>query len=243
MCGRGALDFDWKTLWQWLDLAGTPPEGHVRRLNVAPSRRRRDEVEWTRLPVVRGHETGRRIDELVWPLVPFWLRGELPRYSTANCRSEHGEPFSATVAGKPAFREAWKRRRRCLVPMSWFYEWDKRDKPSQPWRVLPAGEPLLVMAGLWDRTAAPNGEPFDSFTILTTEPNRQLAEIGHHRSPVLLEPGAFEAWLNAEPAEAEALIAPPGEHMLRVEPVTRRVNNPEYEGADLLQSAGEATDG
>jgi putative SOS response-associated peptidase YedK len=240
MCGRGGLDYDWKTLWQWMDLAGPPPDGHVRRLNVAPSRRRRGDVDWTALPVVRAEEGGRRVDELVWPLVPFWLRGELPKYSTANCRSESGQPFSATVARKPAFREAWKRGRRCLVPMSWFYEWDKRDKPSQPWRVLPANDPLLVMAGLWDRTHPPDGEPFDSFTILTTSPNRQLAGIGHNRSPVLLGPADFETWLVGEPSAAERVIEPPGEELLRVEPVTRRVNNPEYDGEDLLEPAAAA---
>jgi putative SOS response-associated peptidase YedK len=243
MCGRGGLDFDWKTLWRWMDLAGTPPEGGVRRLNVAPSRRRRGDVDWTTLPVVRGGGDARRVDDLVWPLVPFWLRGELPRYATANCRSEPGQPFSATVARKPAFREAWKRGRRCLVPMSWFYEWDKRVKPSQPWRVLPARDPLLAMAGLWDRSQPPDGAPFDSFTIVTTQPNEQLAGIGHDRSPVLLRPDVFDTWLGGDAAAAEALIGPPAEDLLRVEAVTRRVNNPEYEGDDLLEASGEPANG
>ncbi len=235
MCGRGGLDYDWKTLWRWLDLDGAPPDGGVRRLNVAPSRRRRDRVDWATLPVVRRSDGGRRVDPLVWPLVPFWLRGELPKYATANCRSEPDQPFSATVARKPAYREAWKRGQRCLVPMSWFYEWDKRVKPSQPWRVLPADAPLFVMAGLWDRTQPAEGEPFDSFTIITTEPNTQLAGVGHDRSPVLLDPDDFETWLRGDREHAQRLIGPPPEDGLRVEPVTRKVNNPEYAGDDLLE--------
>lgn len=237
MCGRGGLDYDWKTLWEWFDLPGAPPAGRVRRLNVAPSRRRRGKVDWTRLPVVRDQAPDRRIDELIWPLVPHWQKGELPKYSTANCRSEADQPFSRTVAGKPAFRNAWKRARRCVVPLSWFYEWDKRVSPSQPWRVLPADEPLLALAGLWDRSTPAEGEPLESFTIVTTGPNRQLAEIGHDRAPVLLRQDEVSTWLDGPPDRAEALIAPPPEDALRVEPVTRRVNNPEYEGADLLERA------
>jgi len=240
MCGRGALNYDWKTLWDWFDLPGAPPAGHLRRLNVAPSRRRRGEVEWTRLPVIRDQAPERRVDELAWPLVPHWLRGELPKFSTANCRSEADQPFSKTVGGKPAFRNAWKRARRCVIPMSWFYEWDKRISPSQPWRVLPLKEPLLAMAGLWDRSTTPDGAAMESFTIVTTGPNRQLAEIGHGRAPVLLDRSQVSTWLDAQPDVAESLIEPPPEDALRVEPVTRRVNNPEYHGDDLL---GPAEDG
>lgn len=239
MCGRGGLNYDWKTLWAWLDLTGAPPDGGVERLNVAPSRRRRDGIDFSSLPVVRSGDGGRRVDELVWPLIPGWLKGDLPEFSTANCRTEAGRPFSETVGRKPAFRTAWKRRQRCLVPMSWFYEWDKRprerNQPSQPWRVFPASDPLLVMAGLWDRSTPADGPAIDSFTILTTEPNRLLAGIGHNRSPVLLGRDQFEAWLAGDPDEAERLIGPPGDELLQAHPVTRRVNNPGYQGRDLLE--------
>jgi len=234
MCGRGGLDYDWKTLWDWFDLPGAPPHGQVRRLNVAPTRRRRGEVEWTRLPVVRDHGPDRRVDELAWPLVPHWLRGEPPRFSTANCRSEPDQPLSRTVARKPAFRNAWKQARRCVIPMSWFYEWDKRVRPSQPWRVLPASEPFLAMAGLWDRSIPPDGPALESFTIVTTGPNARLAGIGHDRSPVLLGRDQISTWLDAPPEQAEALVRPPAEDLLRVHRVTRRVNNPEYQEPDLL---------
>lgn len=239
MCGRGGLDYDWNTLWAWMDLTGQPPDGGPRRLNVAPSRRHRDGVEYSRLPVVRQAPDGRRVDELVWPLIPAWLKGDLPKFSTANCRAEPGQSFSSTVSGKPTFRSAWKHDRRCLVPMSWFYEWDKRQSPSQPWRVFPVGDPLLVMAGLWERSTTPEGLAIDSFTILTTEPNRLLADIGHHRSPVLLDRSDFATWLDGEAEQAERLIRPPADGLLQAGPVTRRVNNPGYQGEDLLAPANE----
>lgn len=234
MCGRGGLDYDWKTLWALMDLGGPPPDGGVHRLNVAPSRRHRDGIEYSRLPVVRQPPAGRRVDEMVWPLIPAWLKGDLPKFSTANCRAEPDQAFSDTVSRKPTFRSAWKHGRRCLVPMSWFYEWDKRQSPSQPWRIFPTNDPLLVMAGLWERSTTPDGTAIDSFTILTTAPNRLLAEIGHNRSPVLIERPDFRTWLVGDAEQAEKLIAPPPEGILQAAPVTRRVNNPGYQGTDLL---------
>lgn len=216
-----------------MNLAGTPPEGGVRMLNVAPSTRRGGQVRWTRIPVVVPAERGRELRPMVWPLIPVWKKGELPDFSTANCRSEPDRPFSETVARKPTFRGAWKHGRRCLVPFSWFYEWDQRSKPKQPWRVMPVHDPVLVMAGLWERSVTSEGETFESFTIVTAGPNQLLRDIGHHRSPVTLQPEEWDTWLQGNPSEAEALIRPPPDGTLHAEPVTRRVNNPGYEGEDL----------
>ncbi len=234
MCGRGGLDYSWRQIYEYMDIFGDPPDGGIRRPNVAPSSRRRGEVRWNRVPAVRGGDAGRRIDALVWPLIPHWLKGELPKFSTANCRSESNRPFSQTVAGKPAFRNAWKQGRRCLVPFSWFYEWDQRAKPRQPWRVMPAKAPVLVMAGLWDRSRGAGGEVIESFTIVTTEPNRLLSDIGHHRSPVILAPEEWDVWLNAPADHAEQIIRPPADGILQAEQVSTRVNNPEYQGEELF---------
>lgn len=235
MCGRGGLTYTWKTIWEYLNLIGQPPDGGPEIRNLSPSYRRADEVVWSHVPAVRSDEGGRTLYNLVWPLVPFWLKGELPKFSTANCRSEPDTPFSETVAGKPAFRNAWKRNQRCLVPMSYFYEWDQRTTPKQPWRIYPTGAPVLVLAGLWERSPRPDGEMLESFAIVTTEPNRLLTDIGHHRAPVVLEPDDWDDWLNGEPEAAEALIRAPGDAGLAAHRVTRRVNNPGYQEADLLQ--------
>ncbi|NEZ04217.1 SOS response-associated peptidase [Wenzhouxiangella sp. XN201] len=233
MCGRGGLNYSWKRVYSYLNILDEPPEGGQHRLNVAPSGRKGGEVSWTRIPSCRSHDGIRRLDPLVWPLVPHWAHGQLPKYATANCRSEPGQAFSTTVAKKPAFRTAWKRSQRCLVPFSWFYEWDQRTRPKQPYRVTPADGDLLVMAGLWDRSEAPEGDAIESFTLVTTEPNRLLRDIGHHRAPVILEPEDFETWLTGSPGEAERLLRPPADGTLMAEPVTKAVNNPGYEGEDL----------
>ncbi|RFF32226.1 SOS response-associated peptidase [Wenzhouxiangella sediminis] len=236
MCGRGGHEFSWRQVYEYLDLFGTPPDDGLRLLNVAPSTRRGDSVRWTVLPAVMPDEQGRRVlQHMVWPLLPPWMKGELPKFSTANCRSEPGVPFSETVVKKPTFRNAWKRGQRCLVPFSWFYEWDQRSKPKQPWRVMPATEPMLIFAGLWDESTTREGETRRSFTLITTEPNGLLREIGHHRAPVMLTGNQWQTWLTGSPEAAEQLLAPPPEDSLRAEPVSTKVNNPEYQGEDLLE--------
>ncbi|AKS41744.1 SOS response-associated peptidase [Wenzhouxiangella marina] len=234
MCGRGGIDYDWKRLWEFFNLIGPAPEGGIRILNLAPSWVSKGQVHWTRVPIIRSGESGREAAGLIWPLIPAWLKGQLPDFSTANCRSEAGVPFSETVSKKPSFRSAWKRQQRCLVPFSWFYEWDQRSKPKQPWRILPRDGAFLVMAGLWDRSPLADGSVLESFTIVTTQPNRLLTEIGHHRSPVLIEEADWDRWLEGSPEDAEGLIRPPPDDAMRAEPVTRRVNNPGYQEEDLL---------
>lgn len=143
---------------------------------------------WHRLPVIRATHRDREMTPLIWPLTPFWRKGDLPKYSTASCQSEAGVPSSNTVAAKSAFRGAWQSQRGCLVLFSYFFEWDQRSRPKQPWRIHPVGETLFVMACLWDRSSESNSEVIESCTIATTEPNELLRANGHHRLPVLLSP-------------------------------------------------------
>ena len=235
MCGRGGLDYDWTRLWEFFSLTGDAPAGGIQILNLAPSWRGKDGVHWSRVPVIRLDQGARRPTGMVWPLIPRWLKGELPKFSTANCRSEADRPFSETVVGKPTFRTAWQRDQRCLVPFSWFYEWDQHSKPKQPWRVLPADQPFLVMAGLWDRTPLPDGDALESFTIVTTGPNQLMTDIGHHRSPVMLAETDWDAWLAGSKQDAEQLIHPPPDGLMKAHKVSPKVNNPGYQGEDLLE--------
>ncbi|HSH26756.1 MAG TPA: SOS response-associated peptidase, partial [Wenzhouxiangella sp.] len=219
MCGRGGHEFSWREVYEYLDLFGTPPDDGLRLLNVAPSTRRGGSVRWTVLPVVTSDDDGHRIlEHMIWPLIPGWLKGELPKFSTANCRSEPGEAFSKTVGRKPTFRNAWRGGRRCLVPFSWFYEWDQRTTPKQPWRVMPASAPMFIFAGLWDESTTPAGEARRSFTLITTEPNGLLRDIGHHRAPVILDEQQWSTWLTGPVEESERLLGPPPEDGLRAEP-------------------------
>jgi putative SOS response-associated peptidase YedK len=163
----------------------------------------------------------RKFERTRWGLVPYWWSKPLKQLglSTFNARAE-------TVETKPFFRDAFKRRR-CLIPVSGYYEWEYRDgpkKPPQPWYFTPAdGSPVLTTAGLWDEWRnKETGETIRSCTMIITAPNRFVAEV-HDRMPVLLAPEQFDAWLDGS-AGKEVLVPAPQDMLVR-RPVSKRVNS------------------
>lgn len=229
MCARGAQVFSWTQLFDCLSINDPAPEGGLQRFNISPSRSQGGEVQWTRLPAMTRDAAGeRKLHGMIWPLIPFWCHGELPKFSTANCRSEPNERFSKTVLQKPAFRDAWQNNRRCLIPFSWFYEWDQRTKPKQPWMIKHKNHDIMMMAGLWDITQNADNQTWLSCTLMTTQPNDLLRSIGHHRSPVLIDQAHWDSWLQDEPEKAETLLKPPDSDTLETIPVTMKINNPQF---------------
>jgi len=158
----------------------------------------------------------------------FWCHGELPKFATANCRSEPDESFSTTVQNKPAFRDAWQKNRRCLIPFSWFYEWDQRTQPKQPYMVSLKDDPIMAMAGLWDVTENSSGQTLLSCTIVTTAPNQLLQDIGHHRAPVVLAATDWDTWLRGEKMPAQNLLHAPKDDWLTARLVSTQINNPQF---------------
>ena len=181
-------------------------------------------------PIVRpSADSGAREFALLrWGLVPFWAKDAKIGYSTINARSEE-------VAGKPAFREAF-RKRRCLVPADAFYEWARIDaKTKKPFAIaLKSGEPY-AFAGLWERWRPKEGEALETFTILTTDANEVLQPI-HNRMPVILEPKDYSRWL--EPAAVERLpvdlLRPFPAEQMTAWPVSDRVGNVRNNDSELL---------
>jgi putative SOS response-associated peptidase YedK len=192
-------------------------------------------ASWNRAPtqdamVVRRHpETGaRHLDPLRWGLVPRWAKDASGAAKMINARSE-------SVAEKPAFREAF-RKRRCLVTADGFYEWRTDGKSKQPYAVALADGAPMALAGLWEGWRAPDGSILRTCTIVTTEANEKLAAM-HHRMPVILPREAWGRWLGEVPAEAEdllALLRPCPAEMVVAWPVTPRVNKVAENDAGLL---------
>ncbi len=174
--------------------------------NVAPSHD---------MPILRRRPGDRRCELAIarWGLVPHWARDVKIGYSTINARSE-------TAASKPAFRDAFKKRR-CLVPADGFYEWARNGKDKQPYLIRMKGGGLFAFAGLWSIWRTPEGEDLQSFTIMTTEPNALMAGI-HNRMPVILDAEGHERWLDpgADPAE---VLKPCPSAWLEAWPVDKRV--------------------
>lgn len=185
------------------------------------------------LPIFRvDSRRGRELTLLRWGLVPSWAKDPAIGTRMINARSE-------TVTEKPAFRAAF-RRRRCLVPMSGFYEWQRAGGRKVPHFVRLLNAEIFAAAGLYESWPGNDGEePVESYTILTTAANELMRAL-HDRMPVLLHERDYEAWLdpkNEKTATLSGLFAPfPAEEM-RAYAISTRVNNARYDDAGLIEPA------
>jgi putative SOS response-associated peptidase YedK len=160
----------------------------------------------------------RRLSAFRWGLVPAWAKDPAVGRRLINARGE-------SVAEKPSFREAF-RRRRCLVVADGFHEGQSRDgAPKRTWLFsLLSGSPF-GFAGLYEVWRDPGGTPLTTCTIVTTEPNALVAPI-HNRMPVILDREGGQAWLDPRPGDRQSLEAllrpyPPEEMTCREVPFLR----------------------
>jgi putative SOS response-associated peptidase YedK len=190
MCGRARLSSDVSEIKLVFSIPPDRPTPNIApSWNVAPT---------DPLPVVRYDTRAgeRSLDVMRWGLVPFWAKDIKVGFANINAKAEG-------IEGKPAFREAFQRRR-CLVPVDNFYEWKKTPTGKQPYAIALADRHLMALAGLCENWRSPAGEWIRSFAVITTRPNELCAEL-HNRMPVVLKPAAWPAWLGEEPADAPQL--------------------------------------
>lgn len=188
------------------------------QFNIAPTQKA--------LVIALG-EHGYEAKAIRWGLVPAWAKDEKIGAKMINARAE-------TVASKPAFRGAFKKRR-CLVPASGYFEWKGEAGAKQPYFIHdPAGH-LLMFAGLWDvwRPSA-EAEWLRTFTIVTGEPGKVSGDI-HDRQPVILPPDLWEVWASGSPDEAAATLAAVPEADLAYHPVPKAVGSPRNKGPELVE--------
>ena len=175
--------------------------------------------------------SGRRgLAMLTWGLVP---RGALSRErGFINARAE-------TAWEKASFAEAFARRR-CLIPATGFYEWQKLDaRRRQPWLFRLAQPGPFAFAGLWEPAAAAVAGATPTCTILTTEPNDVTRPV-HDRMPVILAPSDYALWLDPAvqlPGEVRPLLRPFPAAAMAAYPVSTRVNNPAFDDPACLEPA------
>jgi putative SOS response-associated peptidase YedK len=187
MCGRFTLSATAQRLQEFFPLFEIP--NLQPRFNVAPTQQV--------LAVRQLDDAKPRCAWLRWGLIPSWAKDKKLSAGLINARAD-------TVASKPAFRAAFKRRR-CLILADGFYEWAQGEKkaPKQPCHFrLKGGEPL-AFAGLWEHWAGAE-PPIESCTIITTDANDLVRPI-HHRMPVILAPKDFARWLDPAPGDPGAL--------------------------------------
>ncbi len=217
MCGRFYLFSTGAAVAGLFDLTGSVEIAP--RYNIAPSQP---------VAVVRLGENGRVLAPLRWGLVPSWAKDA--KFAPINARSE-------TVADKPTFRQAM-RKRRCLVPADGFFEWMRQGKAKQPFCFCLFEDKPFAFAGLWDRWEGPTGL-IDTCCILTTAAN-ELVGPAHDRMPVMMERNSFEQWLDPAEQNADALawmLRPYRADAMRAYPVSPLVNSTKNDDARCLDPA------
>jgi len=220
MCGRFALTAPASTITE-IFLVDVLPDV-LPRYNVAPSQQ---------VPAVVERDGVRQMGMFRWGLIPRWAKDKKIGYRTINARGE-------TVAKKPSYRAAFKRRR-CLVIADGFYEWKRLSKKDKiPHLIqLDDGRPF-GMAGLWERWVDPDdGEEVLSCTIITTGPNDMMTEI-HDRMPVILPPDHWDTWLdesNDDKEQLQELLVPYPSEGMRHRSVSTHVNNARHEGPSVQE--------
>ncbi len=226
MCGRFFRhEVSWAEYRASLDLIVPddvePPEATY---NGAP-------MSWQ--PVIRQAQRagdGRtELAPMLWSLIPSWWHKPLSekKFTSFNAQCE-------TAAEKPVFRGAF-RYRRCLVPVSGFYEWTGEKGRKIPFAIALRNRRLFCLAGLWDR-AMIDGSEIDSFTILTTTPNDLMAGL-HTRMPVILAPENYGRWLDPQGGPVDDLFEPFPAADMHAWPVGPAVGNVRNNSPDLIAEA------
>lgn len=220
MCGRYTLGKEPNSLLDYFHLHGEVPVYHL-SYNIAPSQT---------APVILKDAQQQRVCQLMqWGLIPSWSKGPDARFKMINAKAE-------TVHEKPAYRNAF-RRRRCLVPCDGFYEWQQRESGKQPFYIYKQDQSLLALAGLWEHWENEE-QQIDSFTIITTNAN-PFMQVVHERMPVIMTETEFDMWLDSDckdTARLQSLLQPYPRDDLRMHPVSTAVNSPKNDSPELTQA-------
>ena len=206
MCGRYSLHAHPDVIALLFGLSQIP--AHQPRYNIAPT---------SQVLIIRKNEAAM----VRWGLVPHWAKDPSMGARMNNARAE-------TVAEKPSFREAF-RKRRCLIPASGFYEWKLESGRKQPYYIFPSGGALFAFAGIWETWTGPTG-PLETCAIITTDANEKMAAI-HERMPVIVSPGEYSAWLAGDEIPLRACP----DTAIDICRVSRAVNNARNDTPGLIE--------
>jgi putative SOS response-associated peptidase YedK len=219
MCGRFTLRTPQGVLIDQFAAQLAGPLQLAMRYNIAPTQS---------IPVVRLHDGQRELTTMRWGLIPSWAKDTKVGFSGINARAD-------TVATKPAFRAAYKKRR-CLVLAGGYYEWVTEGKAKLPQLYEIDGGKPFAFAGLWEQwwgADKASDDPLESCTIITTDAN-ELARKVHDRMPVILDPPDYDAWLDPANQDVAYMLDQIPADRMTVRPVSTFVNNARHGGAECI---------
>lgn len=216
MCGRAASFY--QELDDFLDERDRALEAQD-NYNIPPS---------AMMPVIVNEDGKRKLKSMQWWLIPQWAKSTKMEYKTFNARTESAHE-------KPSFRQAY-RQRRCLVPVSGYYEWKGVKGSKQPYFIHKPGGGPMCFAGLWERWQKGDEPELFSFTIITTPAADKMKGL-HPRMPVWLEPEHHENWLNPESADVDTVrsILTQASDDFEYYPVSTYINSSSNNGSRCIE--------
>ncbi len=223
MCGRYVIlspPEELRAYFNYNEQPNFPP-----RYNIAPTQP---------IPIIRINAGVTEFALVRWGLVPSWQKEFPSSKPLINARAE-------TLLEKPSFKKA-AMRRRCLMPVNGFYEWQRtKDTTPKPYFIKRKDGGLFVLAGIWEHWQDANGNELESAAIITTQANQTLKPI-HHRMPVILDKTAQAHWLDTTEFSATEVcqdLKPADDDLLTAYQVSTRVNKVANDDAELLEQAPE----
>lgn len=178
----------------------------------------------TGIHVVMTEEETRKLVKMRWGFIPHWYKKPNGGPLLINARAE-------TIAEKPAFRSAC-RERRCLIPISGFYEWTRLENGTRlPWYIH--SDTPLALASIWQDW---EGEDTRHRTcaIVTTGANEPMSKV-HHRMPVIVPQDKWGLWLGEEGKGAARLMQAAPDDLLQFYRVDPKVNSNRASGPELIE--------
>lgn len=233
MCGRFTLLLTWAQinamLSEYVTMLKTSPIPQIEhaptRYNIAPTQ-----------PILVLRRVGGTVKPALmrWGLVPEWVEDPNDFPLIINARAE-------TLAQKTSFKNALKNTR-CIIPASGYYEWQKNPDGSKiPTYITRKDGRPFMMAGLYSTWVGEEGEEVDTAAIITVDANADLKPV-HHRSPAILNGEGIDMWLdtaNVNAPYAHKLLRSIADGVCQFHAVTRRVNSPHNDDAELIVPAFE----
>jgi putative SOS response-associated peptidase YedK len=220
MCGRFTLTGS--LIWLFKLLSLSPIANLTPRYNIAPGQP---------VLVFLHNPDSNQIthDYQLWGLIPSFNKDPKVYKPLINARAE-------TLGEKPSFKKAFQYRR-CVIPASGFYEWQKVKDGKQPWYFCHSNpEKNFCFAGIWDIWHGPDGEQVNSFAIITTAANQLVNKI-HPRMPVILSEECLLQWLDpaTDTIELKKMLVGFPPSAMKAWKVDRQVNNPKFDSPECLQ--------
>jgi len=206
VCGRFVLETPLKATAEIFNAQMAESLVTVPNFNIRPSEN---------ISVLVSNSGKRKLGQMRWGFVPHWYKSVADGPLLFNARAE-------TLAKKPAFRDAC-RKRRCLIPADGFYEWEKKvGSKSKPFYVRRSDRQQMIFAGIW-QFSGDSEDRIPTCTIITVPASEQISGI-HNRMPLLIDPSDWAGWLGeGQGVKAAKLMKTPSHIELEVVNVTNEI--------------------